>query len=238
MRFLLTRPYKDSMRLADLVQEAGHTAIVSPLLEIVPLPWTMPDAQVDAVVLTSHNAVSQQHLQELSGLTCYCIGAATADAAHVSGLNVVAHAEGERAGLVAKIAADKPRHVLFLSGHLERADLIAELAQAGVMATKKLAYEAQELPAFSHAAHDALSRQEIDWVLLYSPRSATVFCRLFDAPKSSVRLACLSSAVADTCGADWAQIVVAAQPSTSSLLAACGIMCDRADNAASRTGYE
>jgi uroporphyrinogen-III synthase len=234
MRVLLTRPLRESAELATILARCGHSAIQSPLLDIVALAWDMPHDAVDALVLTSQNAVPQNHLDVLQGMPCFCIGAATAVAARAAGLNVVSHAQGDRAKLIADIAAAKPRHVLFLSGHQERADLIAALAALDIPATKRIVYRADAIAGFSADAHEALVQNNIDWVLLFSPRSAGEFCRhLAQLPTgiaASLRLACLSEAVADVCRAnqeaDWAQVAVANTPSLQALLAAAGLLCD------------
>ncbi len=231
MQILLTRPFAQSRALADLLALCDHTAIISPLLNIVPLDWAMPDEKIDALVLTSQNAVPQQHLDKLKNMPVFCIGAASADAARAAGLAVAGDADGNRADLVAMLAAHKPRCALFLSGHTERADLIAELAAVGVSAHKRTVYRAQAA-ALSAQATGALTEHTIDWALLFSPRSAALFAAHCSALpvtlKNHLRLACLSSAVAEACGADWAHVVLAGQPSTPHLLAAAGLLCDRA----------
>lgn len=232
MRVLVTRPQQDSERLADILALCGHEVIVSPLLSIVPLEWEFPSENIDALVLTSHNAVTSRHNEKLTSLSCYCIGDATAAAARAAGFSVVAACGSDRTALVQKIAADNIGHALFLSGHEERADLVAELAASGVAATRRRVYDAQAVGAFSPAAAAALQENQVDRVLLFSPRSAALFSVLFErlpqAEKSRVALACLSAAVADAAGADWAQIVVAHQPTTTHLLAASGLLCDSA----------
>ncbi len=231
MQVLLTRPLAQSRAMAEILALCDHKAIISPLLHIVPLAWDFPEAQIDALVLTSQNAVPQQHLDALKNIPAYCIGAASAEAARAAGLAVAGDANGDRAALVTLLAAHKPQRALFLSGHTERADLIAELAAVGVPTLKRTVYRA-DATALSALAIDAISENKIDWALLFSPRSAALFashCNALTAlQKNRLRLACLSSAVAEACGADWAHVTIAAQPSTAHLLAAAGLLCDRA----------
>jgi uroporphyrinogen-III synthase len=232
MRILVTRPEKDSAPLAEIIRRAGHDAIISPLLNIVPVPWALPETDFSAIVLTSQNAVTTFHADILKRYSCFCIGAATAQAASVAGYDVIAHADGDRAGLIAALVADNIRHVLFLSGHIERADLVVELAAAGIQATRRIVYEAHTRPSFSPEAATALADNCIDCVLLFSPRSAYIFCTLLaglpTAEKSRLTVGCLSTAVADACGPGWADIALAQQPSAQHLLAAVGILCDSA----------
>jgi uroporphyrinogen-III synthase len=231
MRVLVTRPEKDSAALAESIRRAGHEAIVSPLLDIVPVGWEMPETGISALVLTSQNAVTPVHADILNRYPCFCIGAATAEAARAAGYDVIAHAEGDRAGLIAALAARKLKHVLFLSGHVERADLVAELAAVDILTTKRIVYEAQARTAFSPDAAHALADNSIDCILLFSPRSAEIFCNLLQSlpgvQQSRLTLACLSAAVAEACGTGWSHITLAQQPSTQHLLAAAGILCDR-----------
>jgi uroporphyrinogen-III synthase len=237
MRVLLTRPLRESLQLAHILSLCGHEGIVSPVLEIVPVAWGLPAAEIDAVVLTSQNAVPETHLDILKNIPCFCIGDATATAARAAGLTVASQAGGDRCALVAEIAAANPAQVLFLSGHQERADLIAELAAAHITATKRIVYRAVPLPEFSPEASQALQQNAIDWVVLYSPRSARLFCGLLAqvpmAGAPEFQLACLSEAVAGAWravpGASGASsLVVANTPSTQALLAAARLLCDSA----------
>jgi uroporphyrinogen-III synthase len=237
MRVLLTRPLDDSLVLSEQVSRQGHQSIISPVLKIATVAWELPDEEIDALVLTSHHAVPVQHLDQLGPIPCFCIGERTTAAARAAGFTVAADGEGNRNGLVRKIADVKPRHILFLSGEQERGDMIAELAAVHIPATRRIVYRAESVTAFTPEAVTALQQNEIDWVLLYSPRSAGLFCQLVSqlpvVDKSHLRLACLSQAVADACteawaDANWAQVVIANRPSSSALLAAAGLICDTA----------
>jgi uroporphyrinogen-III synthase len=232
MLILVTRPEKDSAVLAEIIGRAGHEAIVSPLMDIVPVAWAMPETDIDALVLTSHNAVSAYHAEILKKYPCFCIGAATAQAASAAGFDVIAHADGDRSGLITALVSSNSKNILFLSGHIERADLVTELAASGIQAVRRIVYEAHARTCFSADAARALAENSIDCVLLFSPRSAAIFRTLHEgltgAAKSRLTLACLSAAVAQACGAGWSHIALAQQPSTQHLLAAAGIMCDSA----------
>ncbi len=233
MRILVTRPAADSSLLAQLLTDAGHVAIVSPMLEIKPAPFQMPSDKAQALVFTSRHAVAPAAAAPGAlALPAFCIGPATADAATAAGFNVVAQADGSRGALVAQIAAHRPKHIVFISGADERGDIVSELAAAKVRATRCVVYRATAATSFSDAAQQLLSANQVDMALLFSARSAATFAKLVDAlpgfDRSQLQLGCLSEAVQASAGGNWATVCIPPTPSLNDLLECAGLVCDSA----------
>lgn len=228
---VVTRPQAEARRTAALLERCGHRVLIAPVLEIVPVPALL-EGTADALVVTSRQAV--RHAPplppHLAGLPCWTIGGATTDAARAAGWTVRGDGDGARAQLVAQVVAAGARAPLILAGADERGDLVAEFAAAGVTARRVIVYAARLVPALPADVRVALVADRVDWVLLFSPRSAAQWRRL--APQGTARLACLSPAVAAAAGAaDDPGTVVAAQPDLAALLAAADLLCDKAQTA-------
>jgi uroporphyrinogen-III synthase len=240
MRVLLTRPRHQAEQVAAILAACGHEALVAPLFAIKPLPLEeLPAHPIshtpDLLLFTSQQApacLPHALCQTLAGVPVAAIGPASAQAARRAGLGpVVLVGSGVRAQFFAQIAAYAPRHILFLAGTPERGDVLGELAALGLMATRVLVYQTQMLEHLPEAAHVALQAQSIDWLLLFSPRSAQAFVQAYPHASPHLRVACLSLAVAQAlpAGRSWGQIVVADKPNLHALLASAGLLCQKAE---------
>jgi uroporphyrinogen-III synthase len=78
---LVLRPEPEAQATAARAEVMGMTAVACPLFGGVPVPWTPPDGEFDAVMLTSANAIrfGGPHLAAYRSLPLYAVGAATAD---------------------------------------------------------------------------------------------------------------------------------------------------------------
>jgi uroporphyrinogen-III synthase len=236
LRILVTRPSSENTPLANLLEGCGHTVIHSPMLTIQQTPFQSPGEKAHAVVFTSRHAVAPAaSIAAVRVLPAFCIGPASADAAKAAGFTVVAQANGDRGTLIGEIARHRPKHILFMSGADERGDIVSELAAAKVRATRSIVYRAALATAFSDDARAALAAHALDIALLFSPRSASAFAKLshdvtgFD--RSKLTIACLSDAVAEAAGGNWATVHVAAAPTTKDILECAGLLCDSAREA-------
>jgi uroporphyrinogen-III synthase len=222
MRILLTRPFADSDKLAGLLRLCGHDPLILPMLEIVPVAAALPMAP-DLIILTSPRAMealSADQRDSVLGIPTAVIGPTTGASALGP---VLVDGQGVRAAMVRGIAALAPRAPLILSGQDERGDLQAELAAAGVVAERRVVYAAQ--PTLPVPVPDGL-----DWALLFSPRTAALFLERFSGDPAQLCLACLSDAVAHVVSArpGWQKLVVAETAATAPLLAAAGLLCEKA----------
>lgn len=226
MRIAVTRPEEDAGPLKARLEALGHSAVMAPLLNIVPrqgvaipaLPW-------QAIAVTSANAIrALQPGHGLNSIRTLTVGPQSLKAARESGFQAEAHG-GDVNGLAAYIrAALDPGAgpVLYLSGAETAGDLEAQLKGAGFACHRAVLYDA--IPAGSLGPAEAeLARGRLDAVLLYSPRSARIWRQLVEqsglAPEAArLRNFCLSRNVASVLPDGWGK-EVAGSPDEQAMLA-------------------
>lgn len=241
-RVLVTRPLIDAGRLASRLRDAGHEAIVSPLLDVAPVEWALPETPFDAVLFTSRQAPANiqavanaaERAAELFGtVPVFPIGPGTHAACVESGLaNVRHHADGDLDRILADVIASGVKLVLWLSGEQISRDPTPKLAEHGISVTRRIVYRAALAERFTPQAAEALAQNRVDWALLLSPRTARRFMDLYagikGAEPATLSLGCISPQVAErVSGRLWRGITVADQPNEASLLAATMLLCNK-----------
>lgn len=231
MRLLITRPADDARSLADELAARGIDSVIAPVMTVADATGPAPDlAGVQAVLITSANGVrALARMCETREVPVLAVGDASAAAARDLGFQSVTSAGGDVAAL-AKLTADSldPANgaLLHVAGSSVAGDLRGDLTRAGFDCRRAVLYEARPVDSLGAEARDALSKGEIDGVLLYSPRTAKTFAAIVHkdgVAGACARLTayCLSPAVADAVqGLRWRRVVVAAAPDQDSLLAA------------------
>jgi uroporphyrinogen-III synthase len=206
----------------------GYSALIEPLLEIVPLAPTLPElGRYSALAFTSANGVRAfAALSPERTIPVYAVGDATASVSRELGFGDIRVGGGNAAQLaeaIRKTLAPATR-VLHVSGRVVAVDLADALRQSGISADRLPAYEAKPAGSLSESLASALYACTISHVLLFSPRTASIFGTLAVAQGLSARLGsclalCLSTAVAAEAGRSrWKGIAVAEKPNAESLL--------------------
>jgi uroporphyrinogen-III synthase len=227
LQVLITRPRPQALELARRLEAQGDTALIEPLLTIERIPDALPDlAGVQAILLTSANAVPA--LSEAARhLPVFAVGAATAAAAREAGCVTVVSAEGaggDLARLVVRRCRPDAGALLHLAGEKVRPEPAALFAAAGFALRRHAVYRAAAARALSPATVAALRRQEVEAVLLFSPRTARTFALLvgkhgLQASLGATAAICLSAAVAEACRAlAWQGIYTSRRPELPALL--------------------
>lgn len=232
-RVLVTRPRVDAERLAARLREAGHEAIVSPLLDVAPVDWALPDAPFDAVLFTSRQAPEAVKAQAvvLAHVPVFPIGPGTHAACVEAGFaDVQPHTDGDLGRILDSVIASGVKSVLWLSGEQISRDPTPILSEHGISVARRIVYRAQLAERFTDEAAGALAQNRVDWVLLLSPRTAKRFSELYaeveGANPATMQLGCISQQVAErVSGRPWRGISVADQPNEASLLAATMLLC-------------
>jgi len=209
------------------VEARGHSVLIEPLLTIEPIPDVVPElAGVQAILVTSANAVAALNADALR-LPVLAVGEATARAARLAGAERTQVAEGDAAALARLVTSFcRPDHgaLLHLSGTEVRAGLAERLTEAGFVVRRQAVYRAVAASRLSAAAGEALHRGAIAAVLLYSPRTAGIFCDLvtkhgLGRSLEDAAAICLSVSVARACQAmGWRAVKVAERPDQDALL--------------------
>ena len=237
MRLLLTRPKSDDDPLPGLLEAAGHSIIVEPLLSVESLqPAPLIEGVMQAVVATSANAIRAAKGGALLGpvlaLPLFAVGTATATAARDAGFKHIVEGPGTARDLVPfMLARLKPQDggILYLRGELVAFELAPELGQAGLDVQERIVYRAVPASAFSPLALKGLRQGKIDGVVLLSPRTATIYAGLVSAAGLSPEIHkpahyCLSDRVAAPLAALPAVTTrIATRPSLQELVALIGL---------------
>lgn len=227
MRIVVTRPEEDAVPLRRKLESLNHTVITVPLLAIVPRPdVTIPPRSYQAIAITSANGIRSLAGQpQLKSVRILTVGPQSLAAARAAGFETAEAHGGDVTGLAAFVAAslspaDGP--ILYLSGAETTGGLEARLTEAGFGCDRVIIYDACPAQTLGAAA-EALRRGAVDAVLLYSPRSAKIWCELIEreglAPEAALpRYVCLSRNVAAALPQSWRRHV-AARPDEAAMLA-------------------
>jgi uroporphyrinogen-III synthase len=229
MRLLITRPAEDAEPLARALAQAGHETIIEALMTIVDV--TAPDMDMDgaqALLITSANGIrafARAHAER--ALPVCAVGDASARAARELGFEHVRSASGDIRTLAALVEKDFDAAggaLLHIAGTHLAGDLAGILTAAGFEMRRAVLYEARAAQVIGAKTAHALKSGSLDGVLLFSPRTADIFCRVVTDAGLTERCrrliaCCLSAAVADKAGAlPWAGVVVAEAPDSQALL--------------------
>jgi uroporphyrinogen-III synthase len=230
MRLLVTRPEPDASRTAEALRARGHEALVAPLLSMQPVEAAFA-GPYDAVLMTSANAAralaAHPRAGEVTRLSCFAVGARTAQAAQAAGLRDVVSADGPLGDLVAMVAArfaGRSARLVYLAGEDRAGDLAGELASHGIAADTVVIYRAVAAERLPPELTQALSGAGLDGALHYSRRSAETLLRLAGearALNALLNLAhyCFSDEVAAVLsGAGAKRVSVAPRPDEAGLM--------------------
>jgi uroporphyrinogen-III synthase len=229
MRVLITRPRDDAEPLSDMLRSRGYECVIEPLLAV---DFSLSDnADLPAhaaLLLTSANGA--RALARATGdrsKPVYAVGDATAREARGLGFTDVTSAGGDvddLAALVARSRQPGDGHLLHVAGKHVAGDLPGLLAARGFTVARRQLYEVDASTRFSPEVESAFVRDDIDAVLLFSPRTAKTFNRLAANGGAGRQMRnclalCLSDAVADAvAGLSWRGVHVAAAPTQDALV--------------------
>ena len=225
---IITRPEADAAELVAKMNDLGGEPIMSPVIEIRHSKEMIDLTGAGALAFTSANGVRAFVAQSTRReLTVYAVGPITANVARSAGFQDVRIAESDVESL-ARLILQQPHgrgHILHISGEDSIGDLVGALTAAGIEARRHVGYAAEPVKQLSALAADALrDRTRRTFVLMFSPRSATLFLDqvtlsgLTDHLENTSAI-CLSEAVADKARqARWAAVVTAAERHTDSMV--------------------
>lgn len=207
MRMLVTRPEPDAQASIDRLAALGIKAAAAPLLVRATLDFHLPDLSgFVALAVTSTNALRALEekgvLSALRHLPVYAVGDRTAHEARELGFAEVFSAGGTFERLSTMLALARIEGpVLYPAGKHLSGDLAQALAPHGILVVTATVYDMVAESVFPDAALQALESDGFDAVLVYSRRTAEVFCtlvgqRLSAAKKRDLALLCLSENVA------------------------------------------
>ncbi len=224
MQLIITRPEIDAVPLKVKLESLGHSAILAPLLKIVPRPDAyIPPLAYQLVCATSANALKSVHIDDaIKKIPLLTVGPQSLAVAKQEGFkNCQAHG-GDVQGLVAHITAyfdPKNGPVLYLSGAETSSNLRALLKASDFAVERVIIYDA----VIQTPSEIDRALAKASGVLLYSPRSARIWCDLMvksglDREAATTIYFCLSDNVAKILPRPW-QKRVAKTPDEAAMLA-------------------
>ena len=233
---IVTRPAGDAGSLVAALDELGIRSVLAPLMAIEYRPGAqIPDLAFQAVLITSANssrALAQlENASSLHDVLTVAVGEASADAARDGGQTNVVVAGGDVEALIAAAAEHcRPSGgpLLYVSGAQTTGALEQRLTERGFAVHRVIAYEAIAAVNLPETARKAIAGQNAAGVILYSPRTAKIWCKLLNQSEladrgSNLTYYCLSLNVAevirDAFGAGGA-IVTAREPNERAMIAA------------------
>ncbi len=210
---LVLRPMPGNAATVARLAALGVAAISAPLFAIEPVDWMPPPvADVDALLLTSANAVRRAGgaLNDLSALPAWCVGEATAAAAHSVGLSV------GRVGTqgAANLLSGTSERLLWLCG-AQRTGLSAQDERR---VTAIPVYRTVELPILPAMLDEPCI------AILHSARAARRFAVLV-GERARIAIVAISPDVAAAAGAGWRSVAVAAHPADAEMVAIAAKLC-------------
>lgn len=235
MHLIATRPYADSEKLKANLETAGHQVSIAPLLVIkTNTKASIPDLPWQAILLTSANALSSLAKmgidQELKQVRVMAVGPASADLATSLGFADVEQATGGDLGALIDLCRNSLRPdagpLLYISGTVRSGDVVAELASHGFETKLVELYEAIPAERLPAKIVTAMRADDIDAVVLYSPRTARIWVELvknagLEKNITGIMHFCLSENVArhiTTAFGDTCQIKLATNPNDDAML--------------------
>lgn len=241
MRFIVTRPIEDAVRLINRLERAGHSGVAEPMIRIECLPnATHPNLKWQAILITSANSIralsALDDCPDVTAVPVLAVGPASTLAATSAGFKEVRTARGDLKALTELAVrqldpAQGP--ILYPSGTVVSGDLKARLEAQGFSCTRLPLYDAVPARKLSTEAISTLKNKTADAVLLFSPRSARIWAKCLSTAgltqaASSLTHYCLSTTIADAlnpegnCNTAFRKMVIAPEPTEDSLLQTIG----------------
>jgi uroporphyrinogen-III synthase len=211
---LLSRPERQSREFEALLRKRLDPCppiVVSPILEIVPLPIVANPAPRFLVLTSVHAAAALSRAGSLAGLPAYCVGDRTAEAAQAAGAAAIS-AGGTAAELVALILDIRPEGPgLYLRGRHAATDIAGEISSAGIETHEEVAYD-QEARPLTAPGRALLAGKGTILVPVFSPRSARLLAEQCRDAAAPIRVVAISRAAAEAWGEPRQIAAVAERP--------------------------
>ena len=208
------------------VAALGRVPVAAPMTVIDQLPSRLDARGVQAVLVTSANAVPALDAA-LRGVRVFAVGDATAARVRAAGFATVESAAGDAVALAALVRArcvPGDGALLLPTARGEGLALAAGLRAAGFAVRRRAVYAAMPQKAFPEPARAALAAGTIGAALFFSAATARRFVHLAQAARVADRLKAvdalaLSPAVAAPLASlPWRRLRVAVRPDQDSLM--------------------
>ncbi|MFD1199049.1 uroporphyrinogen-III synthase [Brucella gallinifaecis] len=202
---LITRPEQSAHVTAEKLTALGFSPVSLPVNRMIALPFNMLGTAIDALIMTSANAlryVPGEYLAMLKTIPVFAVGEGTTLAAQEAGFKTVIEGGGDAMRLAATIAKQLPNHarLLYLAGQVRQPVFEDKMSEAGFAMDICNVYNVEEIDYSANEIKAALDKGPFVAVLLYSAVAAQIFVEKmqkfnvqFDA---ETRFFCISERVA------------------------------------------
>ncbi len=232
MHILVTRPEPEGTKLKAALEAAGHTVLLSPLLNIAFTGEPLDLEGVGALAVTSRNALralAEHHDRKRAlSLPIFAVGPGTAEEARAIGFRTCfegAGTAGDLADLIISRKRDFQGIVLHLAGDRRAGDLEGRLNASDIKTRTVVLYHSIAARAFSPGIARSMADGKIDAVIVMSPRTAEILAELLKSEgvvsqAGRMQFLCIShSAAARLANLAVKNLSVASRPNFQEMLA-------------------
>ena len=219
---IVTRTLPGARDTADQLKRLGYAPLVSPMLAIVEIGLD-PDALIGVrhIVFTSANGVRPLGA---GGLTAWCVGPSTAEAARKAGFATVIEGDGNAEDLARLILAARPEGpLLHIANEAAAGDLVAALKAGGLDARFTAPYRTDPATSLVPEAAAAITSGAPVIVLLHSAKAAAALANLHPDLTQAALVAISAAAAAPLNGSAGLGTWLAERPNEDSLMDALGL---------------
>jgi uroporphyrinogen-III synthase len=223
---LVTRPEPEATTTAEtLSARFGDRVrpVVAPLMAVEFLSPALPEGRFDGVIFTSAAGVAAAgRLGVALPRRAWCVGTKTAERAQAAGFDATAAGGDADALIEALVTARADGRLLHLRGEVSRGSVAERLNSAGIETVSVVIYRQVPQP-LSPEAKELLRQPGVVILPLFSPRSAELLAKALPGDvRASLRLVCMSDAVANAVVGVEGTVTVAERPDLLAMLAALG----------------
>jgi len=218
---IVTRTLPGARDTADTLAQLGYAPILSPMLAI---EETGLDPSVLGgirhIVFTSANGVRAVHGASLDlGLTAWCVGPSTAEAAREAGFGEIVESDGNADDLARHILAAHPEGpLLHIANEAAAGNLVAALIAGGLDARFKAPYRTRPADSLSSDARAALASASPVILLVHSAKGASAVAASHPGLERAGLVAISDTALAPLKGRAGRGEWIAARPNEDSLM--------------------
>jgi len=177
---LITRGQDQGRDFAADLEQAGFKTCHAPMIEIVAQGFDDFSPAIDALIITSANALKMIGADQLSGLIhmpIFTVGVQTKRAAKSAGFKTIHSADGDVSDLVTLINQHKVSltSIGYLRGKNVSADMSDLLSPLGIAVQERVCYAAKPASAIASEAVEKMTAGEVQAVTFFSKRTAKIF---------------------------------------------------------------
>lgn len=174
---LVTRSAPGCFETAERLEAEGFEAVISPAIEICPLPTALPDLEpISGLVFTSANGVRAFcDRSARRDFTAWCVGPATTESAMAAGFQSVHNADGDAetlADIIIQRNEPSATRLLHVANDAAAGNLVKSLENAGFAAEFAPLYTTRPASALAPKAQCALSGGRLSSILVHSAKGA------------------------------------------------------------------